>query len=85
MLINSAAPFSFVDILERIKHGGIKPTRPTLNENEHCTEIVQLAHLCWNELPSDRPTFHTVRKVVKNIRMTRCAAIFTCVLIRILS
>ncbi|XP_052261252.1 atrial natriuretic peptide receptor 1-like [Dreissena polymorpha] len=59
------------DILERIKHGGIKPTRPTLNENEHCTEIVQLAHLCWNELPSDRPTFHTVRKVVKNIRMTR--------------
>ncbi|KAH3824150.1 hypothetical protein DPMN_125979 [Dreissena polymorpha] len=62
---------SVSDTVERIKNCGIKPYRPTLNEHEHIPEIVQLANRCWEELPSDRPTFQKVRKVLKKIRMTR--------------
>ncbi|KAH3829510.1 hypothetical protein DPMN_131506 [Dreissena polymorpha] len=59
-----------------IKNCGIKPCRPILNEHEHIPEVVQLANQCWEELPSDRPTFQNVRKFLKKIRMTRYAAKF---------
>ncbi|XP_052249815.1 atrial natriuretic peptide receptor 1-like [Dreissena polymorpha] len=62
---------SIGDTLERIKNCGIKPYRPILNEHEHIPELVQLANQCWEELPSDRPTFQNVRKVLRKIRMTR--------------
>ncbi|XP_052278723.1 atrial natriuretic peptide receptor 1-like [Dreissena polymorpha] len=62
---------SISDTLDKIKNCGIKPCRPILNEHEHIPEVVKLAKQCWEELPSDRPTFQNVRKILKNIRMTR--------------
>ncbi|XP_052249817.1 atrial natriuretic peptide receptor 1-like [Dreissena polymorpha] len=62
---------SVSDTVEMIKNCGIKPCRPILNEHEHIPEVVQLAYQCWEELPSDRPTFQNVRKFLKKIRMTR--------------
>ncbi|XP_052212562.1 atrial natriuretic peptide receptor 1-like [Dreissena polymorpha] len=62
---------SVSDTVEMIKNCGIKPCRPILNEHEHIPEVVQLANQCWEELPSDRPTFQNVRKFLKKIRMTR--------------
>ncbi|XP_060554776.1 atrial natriuretic peptide receptor 1-like [Ruditapes philippinarum] len=62
---------SLDDTLQKIKHGRSRFVRPTLNESDSFPDIVNLTKCCWLEMPEDRPSFHSIRRVIRAIKMKR--------------
>ncbi|XP_063074370.1 atrial natriuretic peptide receptor 1 [Engraulis encrasicolus] len=59
-----------IDIVERVKSGGIDPLRPHTDGVECPEEMEALIKSCWSERPADRPDFSSLRGAVKKLSPT---------------
>ncbi|KAL2098238.1 hypothetical protein ACEWY4_007445 [Coilia grayii] len=59
-----------IDIVERVKAGGISPLRPHTGGVECPEEMEALIKSCWRERPADRPEFSFLRGTIKRLSPT---------------
>ncbi|XP_045198693.2 atrial natriuretic peptide receptor 1-like isoform X2 [Mercenaria mercenaria] len=61
---------SLNDVIERII-GRNQLTRPTFTNSDLYEDMAILAKLCWREIPSDRPPFCEIKKLIKSAKIKR--------------
>src|SRR6218665_830806 len=60
--------FFSVDIINRVRSGESIPFRPVLPESSDLGKpVLDLIRSCWNEEPTQRPTFKEIRRTVTTL------------------
>ncbi|CAM6032135.1 unnamed protein product, partial [Sphagnum compactum] len=54
-------------IIQQLKIGGISPYRPNVEQHECTPELFELLIQCWDEVPSNRPSFAAIKQQLKKI------------------
>ncbi|XP_041361047.1 atrial natriuretic peptide receptor 1-like [Gigantopelta aegis] len=52
-------------VLERLKFGSSTPLRPAIDIPRKEEGLANLMKRCWTEQPLDRPTFHSIKMIIK--------------------
>ncbi|XP_067144497.1 atrial natriuretic peptide receptor 1-like isoform X1 [Centruroides vittatus] len=55
------------EVLECIKSVSDPPFRPNVSPDECPSELLELLHQCWEEDPTDRPTFSVIKQQTKKL------------------
>ncbi|MEQ2269918.1 Nitrogen permease reactivator protein, partial [Xenotaenia resolanae] len=53
------------EIIQAVIQGGVPPLRPSLCFHSHSEELGVLMQRCWNEEPSERPDFNTIKILLR--------------------
>ncbi|RUS81233.1 hypothetical protein EGW08_011027, partial [Elysia chlorotica] len=57
-----------VEIVDKLRHGGKPPFRPTIEEFDcPSDELAGVIRRCWAEDPSDRPDFQALRTIIRRL------------------
>jgi hypothetical protein len=54
-------------IIQQLKIGGMSPYRPNVEQHECTPELFELLIQCWDEVPSNRPSFAAIKQQLKKI------------------
>ncbi|XP_046997916.1 atrial natriuretic peptide receptor 1-like [Schistocerca americana] len=60
------------EIVSRVAAREVPPFRPDVGEQDCPSELLDLMHQSWSDNPDDRPTFQSIRQVIRSIRKGYC-------------
>jgi atrial natriuretic peptide receptor A len=60
--------FGGAEIIARVAARETPPFRPVVGTRDCPEELMELMERCWADGPDDRPTFDTIRSIIRCIR-----------------